>query len=322
MLMMITKATIYRWCIVAILLTFTIIYVDWADVLYQLDYKHFIAFIVVQPIQFILIFFLSIRFSCLIVNKKLDYTSPFQAYLLSVGLNSFLPGRISEFIKITYLKEWADIPVSSSSVALLIERGIDAVFLASFLLLGLGTLWIDINEVYIVAAMLVGGALMYFLSKYESFSIRTVSFIANDKVRIFIEKVIHSLCITIRSKGFLWAFIISALTWVGSYVFVYVSLLIMLGDSINASSALIVFSAMAIGRAIPGLPGGVGTYEAAIIIAMEYLGFSFSESLVTALTLHCSQLLLVTMVSLFVMGKKGIGVMSLFKRYRGVDGHL
>ena len=78
--------------------------------------------------------------------------------------------------------------------------------------------------------------------------------------------------------------------------------------------------AMAVGRAIPGLPAAIGTFEAAIVLVMHQLGFGLSEAFATAFTIHASQLVIITLVSLLVLGKNGTGLRSMIHRLKDLNG--
>ena len=153
-----------------------------------------------------------------------------------------------------------------------------------------------------------------FISIYCDLVCRFIDTLPLNRFKDILKKIILRFNQTIRSKGFTLALILSVFLWVGSYLMLLLILKLIYGSGINMNDALIIFSAMSLGRSIPGLPGGIGIYEAAIVIAMEYLGFGFSESLATAITVHASQIVFVTLLSLALFGKKGIGLSFFIKK--------
>ena len=49
-------------------------------------------------------------------------------------------------------------------------------------------------------------------------------------------------------------------------------------NTLRWEEAMIVFVFTSIGGAIPALPGGLGTYEAAAVLALQRFGLDFNES--------------------------------------------
>ena len=136
----------------------------------------------------------------------------------------------------------------------------------------------------------------------------------NNKYYRIIYDVATQLSNRIKNKEFIFAIILSVLIWLFSFLLVYVVLLVLHGEAIELHGAIFIFLSLTLGRMIPGLPAGVGIFEAAVIFSMSYLGFEASESLVTAVTLHVSQLIFATCAALIIMGNEGTGIMSFINR--------
>ena len=308
---------IYRWILAIFLIFIAIFYIDWGLLKGSFSSLHIEALLISQPVQVLLIFIVSCRLSILIQNNCNKIIIFFQAYILSIGLNTILPGRISEIVKVTYLKEWLNIPFTNSSVGVIVERLIDLLILISLILLGFGSLWLEFNQILMFATFFSFIILsLIFVSIYPDLICRFIDKFSFNKFKENLKNFVLRFQVTIKSNGFIIAFLLSIFSWVGSYLMVYLILKIIYGSGISMNDTLIIFSALSLGRAIPGLPGGIGIYEAAIVISMEYLGFNFSESLATAITIHASQIIFVTLGSLFIFGKKGIGLSFFIKKLR------
>ena len=144
----------YRWILAIFLICIAFFFIDWRAVKNSFSSQHIEALLISQPIQFLLISIASYRLAILIQNNSNKILIFFQAYILSIGFNSFLPGRISELVKVTFLKEWLNIPVTNSSVGVIVERLIDLLILIGLVLLGFGSLWLNFN--YFLLASLFG----------------------------------------------------------------------------------------------------------------------------------------------------------------------
>lgn len=307
----------FRWILAGFFIFIAIFYIDWGDLKKSFSSQHIEAILISQPIQILLIFIVSCRLSILIQNNCNKIIIFFQAYILSVGLNTFIPGRISEIVKVLFLKEWNNISVNKSSVGVLLERLIDLLILISLVFLGFGSLWLDTNKYFLITIFFVLIVLfLIFVSLYADLICRFIDTFPFNKFKDNLKKIILNFKDIIRSKGFTIAFFLSMLSWLGSFLMVYLIVRLIYGPAVSLNDTLIIFSALSLGRAIPGLPGGFGTYEASIVLSMEYLGFGFSESLATALTIHISQIFFVTLISLSLFIKKGLGLSFLIKKFK------
>ena len=306
----------YRWILAIFLICIAFFFIDWRAVKNSFSSQHIEALLISQPIQFLLISIASYRLAILIQNNSNKILIFFQAYILSIGFNSFLPGRISELVKVTFLKEWLNIPVTNSSVGVIVERLIDLLILIGLVLLGFGSLWLNFN--YFLLASLFGLIVVFliFISIYSDLICRFIDTLPFNRLKDNLKNIVLKFKETLRSQGFTLAIILSIFLWVGSYLMLLLILKTIYGSGISMNDTIIIFSAMSLGRSIPGLPGGIGIYEAAIVLAMQYLGFGFSESLATAITVHASQIFFVTLVSLILFGKKGIGLSFLIKKFK------
>jgi len=306
----------YRWILAICLIFITCFFIDWGAVKDAFSSQHFEALLISQPIQFLLIYIASYRLAILIQNNSNKILVFFQAYILSIGFNTFLPGRISEIVKVTYLKEWLNIPATNSSVGVIVERLIDFLTLIGLVLLGFGSLWLDSN--FFLFASIFGLIVVFliFISIYSDLICRFIDTLPFNRLKDNLKNIVLKFKETLRSQGFTLAIILSIFLWVGSYLMLLLILKTIYGSGISMNDTIIIFSAMCLGRSIPGLPGGIGIYEAAIVIAMKYIGFGFSESLATAITIHASQIFFVTLVSLILFVKKGLGLSFLIKKFK------
>ena len=66
-------------------------------------------------------------------------------------------------------------------------------------------------------------------------------------------------------------------------------------------------------RIIPGLPANLGTFELAIIFSMSKLGFEINDAFLTAITIHLSQIIFPTIISLIIFTNEGLGIKSFLK---------
>jgi len=99
--------------------------------------------------------------------------------------------------------------------------------------------------------------------------------------------------------------------WFLSFLAVYAFFLIAGSIPIDFAGALFVFVAAAVGAAVPALPGGFGTYEAAVVLALRPLGYGFDEALAIALALHGSQIALISLLAPLFALRERVGITAI-----------
>ena len=208
-------------------------------------------------------------------------------------LNAFLPFRLGEIGRAFLLSRKSDMTFSEILPTIVIERVVDLVFSAAFLILGL-TYVSDTQGSekigYIVGGVMIFGiVMMYVLARnrqwaldvFHKFSKRWP--VVQKLGGSFLESFLDGLGVLTDGWLFLRFMFWMALDWFVALVAYY---LITLAFFPQAQPYWIFFvlGAAAFGGAIPALPGGVGTFEGAVSGALFVFTKDQSTSLAVALT--------------------------------------
>lgn len=313
--LLINKNT-YKFFFGVLLILASFFYLDWKELFNNLNINHFYALIIVQPLQVLLIYFLSRRFSILsggIENKEKNY---FKAYLLSIGLNTFIPARLSEFVKITYMKKKGNLSTAHYTSALILERYLDLIFLIILMFSGILFSLVQFNQKILgFSIILIGPIFLLFFFNTQIFQ-KILNFLKkflDHKYYKIIKDFFYLISKKIFKLDFLYSFLLSLIVWVISFLLVFIILKYLHGNQIDIYGALIVFISLTLGRIIPGLPANLGTFEAAIVLSMSKLGFNINDAFLTAITIHLSQLIFPTIISLIIFTNEGLGIKSFLK---------
>lgn len=303
--------------LVLALFLLSVFYVDWRTVAAQFDSAHLKAFVFAQPFQLLTLFLVSVRLLLLCGGSRHDLRNILVGYILSVGMNTFIPGRLSEIIKISYPMKFGHLKAAQLTAAVILEKYFDAISLFLFIALGFGAAWISINPTLIYTATTVSIVAAVFLPKaVQSLALRFG--LQNSKNRLFRlgSDVLDSIASVVTSLTFCYAAIITASSWLVSFASIALILNIVLPSTMTLETFLLVFSAMALGRAIPGLPGSIGTFEASIVFALMSKGYAFPESMAAALLIHASQIGISTFLALMIFTIEGAGLKPMLARMR------
>ena len=313
--LLINKNT-YRFFFGFILILLTFFYLDFKEILNILSVNHFYVLIMVQPLQVLSIYVLSRRFSILsggIKNKEKNY---FKAYLLSIGLNTFIPARLSELIKITYMKKKGNLSTTHYLSALILERYLDIIFLIILIFLGILFSLVEFNQKILIFLIALIG-IIFTLFFLNSFVLQKILNLLKKFLDYKYYKITKNFFDLISKKifklDFLYSFLPSLFVWAISFLLVFIILKYLHGDLVDAYRASIIFLSLTLSRIIPGLPANLGTFELAIIFSMSKLGFEINDAFLTAITIHLSQIIFPTLISLIIFTNEGLGIKSFLK---------
>ncbi len=280
------------------------------------DIRFLWAALAVQPFILLGLVVQSLRHIVLIGVPKVPLNMAIKAMALSLGLNLLLPGRLSEVLKGTYLRDHAGVPISIGMSAVLLERTIDLLIVAALGFLGL-TLFVagaDYKMVLFFCALSVTILLLALFGR--NLILRVSRMLPWPRLASFAERAYLHFAATVRTAAFFKALALGVIGWGVSYVNILVFLHLAGSMPIGFSGALLVFVFTTIGGAVPVLPGGLGTYEVAGVFALRALGYPIDEAIAIVIALHGTQLVLMFVLALAVMLTERIGLSSLIADLR------
>ena len=276
----------------------------------SLDRDVFLAGLVVQPIIVCCFIVLAIRHVMLIGAPRIGLGVAFRAIVLSQGLNLVLPARLSELLKATYLRDHASVPLSSGVSAVILERSVDVLIVAGLGVLGVIQYFDRGNFATIPLVGLVLAVGIAVLVRSPGLVLRLVHSVPSARLAGFLERTYRHFSAMAGTRAFWYALLLGCGAWGLSYINILVFIELAGSIPIGFSGALLVFVLTTLGGAIPALPGGLGTYEAAAVIALRSLGYSFDEALVLAFAMHAAQLILPFVMAALIMLTERTGISS------------
>ena len=287
------------------------------DVLEKISHKVIFAAIVIQPIILISLVFAALRYLLLMgVNCRPYLFFAIRAIILSQGLNIVLPARLSEVVRAAYMRDHAAIALSRCLSAVILERTVD-LFIVTILGFLASMLFFDRGDFSLIPIFgLVLASVIFVAIKFPGLVLRFCEIIPSSRIAKFILGTYQHFAMIIRARAFWRALVIGGLTWGISYINIFLFLELGGSLSVGLPGALLVFVLTTLGGAIPILPGGLGTYEAAAVIALCSLGYDYDEALALSLTLHASQLILPFLFAILIMLSERIGLLSLIADFR------
>lgn len=312
----ITRATLVRIFFLALVLFLLAQNVNFNDFIRHLQPTYFVAIASTLPVILFVIAIMAFRHAKLLSDYKPAYKFVFYAVILSTGFNYILPARTAELLKATYLREKCAVPFSAGASAVLMERLVDILIIgvigvvSIIFIPDLGSGWKYAGILLTILSLFIilprsKKVISYFVEKMPW--PRIASFLKQLHKEVENKIRLRSLYLNISLGMAAW------LVNIASYA-IFFNLAVI--DGLALPAVLTVFIASAIGIAIPILPGGLGTFEAAIVIALKINGFDFDESLALAITLRLTLILAVAPIALYISITSGTGIRSFFSNVK------
>ncbi|HYD50633.1 MAG TPA: lysylphosphatidylglycerol synthase transmembrane domain-containing protein [Terriglobales bacterium] len=235
-----------------------------------------------------------------------------------------LPARLGEFVRPWLLSRRSKVSFSNVVGNLVLEKTIDSIVIVFYILIGLTTTanlpeWVRRGAmVPAVAAMVLVTLVVLMWWKGEPFIDRTIVSRLPDRFGTSLKKVLRAFLdgMRILPDGRLLAavFAISVVYWFLPILSSWVILRAFAFD-VPFNAALIVFIFIGFGTALPGLPGNVGTYQYACILALALFGVEQSQALAYGLVLNAIQVVTLILQGLVALPFAGVTIDD-FRRAR------
>jgi glycosyltransferase 2 family protein len=208
-------------------------------------------------------------------------------------LNAFLPFRLGEVGRAFLLSRKSGMAFSEILPTIIIERVVDLAFSAAILLMALpyisDTQGAERIGYIVGAVVLLGLVMMYVLARNNKWALDVFHKLSTRWTFLqkfggsFLESFLDGLGVLTNGWLFLRFLFWMTLNWIVALAAYYLITLAFFPQA-KPEWTLLILGFAAFGGAIPGLPGGVGTFEAAVSGALFLFTGDQSTSLAVALT--------------------------------------
>lgn len=255
---------------------------------------------IVPCIVFLLIglFTRAVRWRVLL-SEGLPFWRTFNILNVAYLINGFIPFRIGELVRI-WLASRAEppIPYLKTGGTIIVERLLDllavVVMIAFALFNGPVPEWLRVTGLS-TGIIAVGGFIaLVFLSRQRDLAhgilalvMRVLPFLGRLDLQTWLDHFLDGLLPLARVKTLSSAFIWTGISWGFSVLAGYI-LMYAFYDEANLAATCLYIAAAAFAIAVPAVPGNIGTYEAAILLALGAVGYADNASVATAfaVTVH------------------------------------
>ena len=278
----------------------------------------FWAALIVQPINFAASLCIASRISIL-GGHDVRWWPAFKAVALAGTMLYLLPSRLSELVKPIYLAESCRLSFVRGLAVVGFERlsdilvvtvavTIGAVLLADDGLHGVLGIWLALSAVCIVAC-----AVLFTWPRLITAGLKVLPW---PRLNVAIERLVLEASRSLEPRSFPRAVLMGLLGWSASFLMWHAFLRAGGTIPLPLETSFLVFLAGTIGLAIGVAPGGLGTYEAGIVLALNLHGYQLPEALALAVGSRVANLGFLPLVAIWVISRERIGVAGLAAKAR------
>lgn len=297
---------------VAVILAALLRNISIPGVIGHLRIEMLIGMLAMQPILAAGLGINAFRFVLLVDTPRIPVWTACKALLLSLGLNAILPARFSEILKATYIRDHSGVALSQGLAAVFLERVVDVFYLGILATVATSLL---LTNAFGLAVSLIAPVviLLIVIVTLKQRLLALAQRMPWVRLRNFSVRFIRHITSCLKNRAFYGALAVGAFVWIASCTSVVLFLSWVGSIPIGIGGAIIVFIASTIGGAIPALPGGVGTYEAAVALTLKGFGYDIEEAIALGIALHAGQLLLSFTAALIIVTVDRTGVRALLR---------
>jgi uncharacterized protein (TIRG00374 family) len=300
-------------CFVTLIILILVFSKTNTDAFYQIFNGQTFSAICLIQFPLLLATLLNVKRHCILVR---DPTAPFAtcfaAILLSAGLNLVIPGRISEIVKATYIRQKLNIPLANGISAIVIERLMDVLIVACIGTFGVISVFLNDNNILTLMLMASITALIFLRP------IANALFHLTANHKNFVSRFIYENCSHVEKilslKNSFFALSLSLFSWTIHCFAIWLFFWSLTNYQITFAEATLVFSAIIFAGAIPSLPGGLGVIQAAIVLVLTHLEIPFEEALLLSFALHFAEILIAAVIAPIILILQPTGIGDLMKQ--------
>lgn len=233
-----------------------------------------------------------------------------------------VPSRLSEAAKPLGLNLRCGLPVASGFAVLVVERLLDTIFLAMLALCSVAVAAgpyagsLKSSAIVLGGLGLVGVAGLMLVARRPGIVVKVATMTGSPWIKRQALQMADALSQFATLRVAALAIALSALSWLLSYMIFLAVIGIMGIGGLDAGEILVVFVASTLGLVISVAPGGLGTFEAAAVLALGAFGVPITTAVATALLLRLCLALPIIAGGAWVLSAGGESLWTLMRRLK------
>lgn len=245
------------------------------------------------------------------------YSHVWSADMIAMAGNSVLPARAGDMTMAFVLRRGLDVPTTSLLSLVLVDRFFDfavvvVIFVPALAFAPTIAPWAsDVTQTLLVTlALLVAG--LFVVIRFRAYWLVLCDrlLVRHERWRSFIHELLSGLAIIDKIGILLPVIVLSLFLW-GATILSYKFAIGSIWPGAPLTAAGLAASAVALSSVIPLTPGGIGVFQATVVLVLSLFGVAAEPALAVAIMAHVTQLGAVLFFAVVAMARQGIGIRSL-----------
>lgn len=253
---------------------------------------------------------MGIRLSQL-TNGAITTMTGVKGTVLATGINNVLPARLGEVVKAVYFKQQTSLGFSQSMGIIFLERLMDMNMVALTALVTALVFGLGYYGLPLVLAVLACWAGLFVLIRRMPDSGFELAFVPSQKLRYFLKKISIALHDALKRQTIVAPMGATVLIWIFNFAYLILMPQWLMQMDLTSAQLLGIIASVYLGLSIPGLPGGIGMTEGAMVVVLSWTGLPKTEALAIALTVRAYNFIPPTILGMTVFATSGMDVHSL-----------
>jgi uncharacterized protein (TIRG00374 family) len=247
-----------------------------------------------------------------VLQSKCRFIASFESIIIASALNLILPAKLGEVSRIVYLKKVYKHTINNSISALVVEKIFDFILLGIISVLATMLIFQNTYTLYIGYGFLLSGAISIVLIK-TNMAQKFIFFVPTRFLKVYAKKSLLSINKTFTYMKLLKIFILTLVVWTTYLVISYILFNHIVNFNLSFYQIFVIFAVSTIAFSLPITPGGIGVYEASIIMSLGWYGIDKENALMAGLILRMTETLFMYFIVLIILFKKNITLSGLKK---------
>lgn len=269
------------------------------------------------------------------LQAHLPFWRAFHITNIGYFFNAVLPLRLGEVVRILLMGREPNQSAGAGLSALTLERLLDLAF--ALMCIGIGLVLIPDSATLpaettstlgvLIVMTIIGGLGVVFLPRTHPLILRLLKWLSRplpaslaQRGLKFAEDTLNGLRIIATPRRLLNTLSLSAILWATYYAFFYIGLFAFLDDTPAPGVGLLVTGFIALGIAAPSLPGAIGVFQAAAVLALTTAGYSTAIATSYSWTLWVIEIGAIVLGGIWGLSAMGLSLGGLTRQVRqGVE---
>jgi len=234
----------------------------------------------------------------------------FEASSISGILNFILPAKLGEISRVIYLKKMYNFKINNSISLIMVEKFFDLILLAISSIIAT-TLILENDYMNTIGYIFIAFSIASIVIIKTKIMLKITKIIPIKFIRIYANKILSNIYKNFTYMNLLHMLMITSAIWVAYFATQYILFNYIADFKLSIYQVFVVFIVSIIAFSLPLTPGGIGIYEASIIMSLGWYGVDKENALMAGIFSRLIDMSMTTLIAWIILYKKNIKITNL-----------